>query len=381
MKKLNLNFSPFKKIFSFFPIALLSLITLFLVVFNFKKLFLTSRSLKVIGFLPYWNMVGDYQVDFDTVDQLIYFSLLVDELGEFDQTDPGFINYQNPKLDQLLAQAQEKQKQVLLCIASFDADVMYQVTADPEIRRNLIQNITTEVKTKNFDGIDMDFEYFWRLNHGDDFGLNFNLFLAELRHALDQIDSDLVLSVDIYPKAFIENQPYQLIAMNDLVDQIIIMAYDYTLSVGSFSGPVAPIKTDFKLQIEDNYSIFQTLKALEGKIDKDKAILGMPLYGYRWQTIDDQHRSQVVGGRADTIQYQDTQELITEQKPQLFWDDLAQSPWLTYEENGLDYQLYFENLESLKAKFQTALDFNLPGVAFWALGYEGNEADFWQKLN
>ncbi len=306
---------------------LFALTTCFLVVFNLKKLLSSpSKPLKVIGFLPYWNLVGDYQVDFEAVDQLIYFSLMVDELGEFDLTDGGWINYQTPRLDQLLALAQEKQKQVLICIASFDADVMYQVTADAAIRKNLINNIVTVVKERNFDGVDIDFEYFWRTNHGDDFGVNFNLFLAELRTALDQINPDLILSVDIYPKAFIINEPYELAQMNQVVDQIIIMAYDYTLSIGSFSGPVAPIETDFKLQIEDNYSIAQTLQALEGKIDRDKAILGMPLYGYRWQTIDSQHRSQVVAGRADTIQYQDTQDLIAEKNPQLFWEELAQSP-------------------------------------------------------
>jgi len=353
---------------------------IFLILANFKQIWFNPQKPQVIGFMPYWNLTEDYQVNFDSLDQLIYFSLMVDEWGDFDQTDGGWLNYQTKRLDDLLIQAKQNQIKTLICIASFDAEVMYQTTQDPEIRKNLINNIITVVKEKNFDGVDMDFEYFWLLNHEDDFGEKFNLFLKELRQAMDQINPELILSVDIYPKAVILNQPYQLTQLNQIVDQIIIMAYDYTLSIGSFSGPVAPIATDFKLQVEDNYSISQTLAGLDNKLSPEKVILGIPLYGYRWQTIDAQHRSQVVGGRGDTVQYGQTEELIKKKKPMVNWDNLAQSPWLVYEENNRYYQLYFENLNSLKIKFETAQKNNLGGIAFWALGYEGETLEIWDYL-
>jgi len=367
----------FKKTASVFLIIIFSLFTAFLVTYNLKKLLFTSQDLKVLGFLPYWNMTGDYQVDFKKIDQLIYFSLMVNELGDFDQTDPGFTNFYSEKLDNLIRQAKENNKQVLLCIASFDAEVMYQVTLNPEIRKKLIDNIIWALQEKNFDGVDIDFEYFWQVDHEEVFGDNFNIFLEELKKAMNEINPQLILSVDIYPKAIIENYPYKFTKLNQISDQIIIMAYDYTVSIAPHAGPIAPIETDFRLQIEDNYSIVQTIKALPNKISLKKAFLGIPLYGYEWQTIDKEHRSQVVGGKGETILYGKTEALIKEKNPQINWDSLAQSPWLVYEENRLYYQLYFENPESLKVKYRVTGNSGLEGIAFWALGYEAEINEVW----
>ncbi|GAG17997.1 unnamed protein product, partial [marine sediment metagenome] len=253
-------------------------------IFERFSLFLKGkRDRQVIGFLPYWNMNDELEIDFDAVDQLIYFNLMVDINGDtitYGDEGGGWFTYNTPKLDSWLKKAKEKDKKTLLCVASFNAEVMFQISANEEKQDRVIKTIIQAIKEKGFDGVDIDFEYFEQYGH-QSFGDNFNNFMSRLRKELDKVNPDLILSVDIYPKAIIEDEPYNLKEMNEIIDQLIIMAYDFTQSGSYNAGPVAPINTDPSLneKIRDNYSIMQTLEAAEGKIDKEKLVLGIPLYG------------------------------------------------------------------------------------------------------
>jgi spore germination protein len=61
------------------------------------------------------------------------------------------------------------------------------------------------------------------------------------------------------------------------------------------------------------------------------------------------------------------------------WDDEAMSPYLVYKEDGAIKQIYYENLASLSLKYQLVRQLNLSGVAFWAIGYEGEFQEVWQE--
>lgn len=392
----------FKKIITHIPnlVLIFAYIFLFLVMLfkflNINRAFLSpvfdrfslflrgKKDRQVIGFLPYWNMADNLEIDFDVVDQLIYFNLMVDINGDiikYGDEGGGWFMYNNPKLDLWLEKAKEKNKKTLICIASFNAEVMFQISADENKQDKVIKIILDAIKEKGFDGVDIDFEYFAQYHH-QEFGENFNNFMARLRKELDKVDENLILSVDIYPKAIIKDEPYKLGEMNEIIDQLIIMAYDFTQSGSYNAGPVAPINTDLNLndKIRDNYSIMQTLESAENKIDKEKLILGIPLYGYKWRTYDDKHRSSTYPGIGSMASYSMMKEFVEEKDLNINWDPLAQSPWTVYKEGWGFYQIYFENFESLKAKFDLAKEHELNGIAFWALGYEGKEKDLWDYL-
>ena len=354
-------------------------------IFERFSLFLKGKKERqVIGFVPYWNINQNLEIDFDVIDQLIYFNLMVDINGDtvtHGDEGGGWFMYHNPALDSWLKKAKEKNKKTLLCIASFDAEVMFQIAEDEKKQDRVIKTIINGIKEKGFDGVDIDFEYFEQYHH-QEFGDNFNKFLSRLRKELDKIDEELILSVDIYPKAIIENHPYELKEMNEIIDQLIIMAYDFTQSGSYNAGPVAPINTDPSLneEIRDNYSIMQTLESAKGKIDKEKLVLGIPLYGYKWRTYDEKHRSGTFPGIGTMVKYDDMKQLIEEKDLVINWDPLAQSPWVVYQEGWGFSQIYFENIESLKLKFNLVKKYQLKGIAFWALGYENREEEIWDYL-
>lgn len=351
----------------------------------FRPFFRAKKPL-VVGFLPYWNLTPELDIDFNIVDQLIYFSLMVDENGEILKTDwaghgeGGWLNLSNPELKNWLDLARKNRKKVLLCIASFDAEAMFQITADAEKSTYLIDQILELVNDYQFDGVDIDFEYFAQIGH-EGFGENFNIFLTTLKSRLYKQNPELILSVDIYPKAFIENEPYDLERMVEIVDQIIIMAYDYTQSGSNRAGPIAPINTPPDLGIRDNYSIIQTLLSFENKIDGQKIILGIPLYGYQWRTYDLEHRSLTWPGLGDTVQYKDLEEVLQKDQWQENWDSITQTPWASLEKNGAYWQIHYDNLESYERKFELVQQYKIKGLGFWALGYEGNRREIWDLLD
>lgn len=341
---------------------------------------INPKRMMVLGFLPYWNF-DKVKVDFDIVDQLLYFGLTVDENGQLIKfegwnAEPGWVMYNSSELTQFMKTARQKKKKVLLTIISFDPQIMSSVVKEKTKMNTLIDEIIKAVKEKNFDGVDIDFEYFPPAEDLE-FGPNFNYFLKELKKALIVNNTKAILSVDIYPKAFILGKPYDLKPMTEIVDQIILMAYDFTQSNSDVSGPVAPIKAaSFK-----DYSITQALDAYFYKIGKpQKLILGIPLYGYQWRTYGSQPKSYTLPGLAQTVSYKQAKELIKEKELTINWDATASSPWLQYQDGWIFQQLYFENLDSLKLKFDLALKQKLKGVGFWALGYEEDELDFWQLL-
>ena len=122
------------------------------------------------------------------------------------------------------------------------------------------------------------------------------------------------------------------------------------------------------------------MQASLNQIDKTKLVLGIPLYGYEWRTVSDDHRSDAYPGSGVTASYERIKELIKKEEVDIKWDDKAFSPWLVYEKNGIISQIYFDDLKSISLKVELARQLNLKGVAFWALGYEDQEPDFWKTL-
>lgn len=340
----------------------------------------STEKLEVIAFLPYWNLAEVKGTDFYAIDQLIYFGLKPGPDGEIvkmtdEGLDIGWQTFEGEELRQIFTRLKSGQKKILISIASFEREVMDQLLADPGARQKLTSQLVELVVARDLDGLNIDFEYLTEWE-GENFGKNFHQFLQELKIALKSKKPSAILSVDIYPKAFVYNWPYKLEEMNQIVDQVILMAYDFTQINSPQSGPVAPLRAED----DREHSIIRTLSFALAKIEPQKLILGIPLYGYEWQTVSSQERSHTYPRSGLVATLKRVKELIREKKVLVNWDRLAATPWLTYEDNEVVKQIYFENLQSLGLKVDLAKQLKLAGVAFWALGYEGEDEEVWRYL-
>jgi len=64
------------------------------------------------------------------------------------------------------------------------------------------------------------------------------------------------------------------------------------------------------------------------------------------------------------------------------WDENAQVPFYSYTSpsTGSIRQVYYENENSLRIKYQITKNNNLAGIGIWALGYDGDRSELWNLI-
>lgn len=146
------------------------------------------------------------------------------------------------------------------------------------------------------------------------------------------------------------------------------MGYDYHYAYSFLSGPVAPISGTGSIR---EYDVETAVKLALNVIPPEKLILGIPLYGYEWDTLNNQPISAVIPGSGKTASTMRVEELLKDcQNCITGIEEEAQQPYLIIPEEKYYRQIFYENEESLSKKLDLSKKYKLGGVAIWALGYE-----------
>jgi len=171
------------------------------------------------------------------------------------------------------------------------------------------------------------------------------------------------------------------------------MAYDFHQRSSSQAGPVAPLFSESE-NSKWNKDINQNLKLFLDQIPREKILLGIPFYGYGWQTDSNNPKANTFEDTGFTVSYKKAKELLTLSEngntDENTWkgatqikksfDSDALSPYITYKQDGEFYTIYYEDSESISYKLEYARQLNLAGIAIWALGYEDNDRELWQVI-
>jgi len=336
----------------------------------------TSRpepDYQLIGFLPYWSINRGKRVDWQSLDEVILFDLSVDSQGDIGQDQQDKVGLgrilKSDKFAQIKSEAEASNTQLGIALTCFNDQSLNQFLSSQTSRDNFINQAIDLIEQYGFESLNIDFE-FVDLAQPRSTQQAFVRLLEQLKAELPGVK----LSFDVYANAVIKHQPYDLVALSPVADQMIIMAYDFHRSNSDNSGPVAPLQTPYA----SARSILETLQASFGLFPADKTILGVPLYGYEWQTLTKEAYAVAVPQTGALASLDRTEALITDQDLEVQWDSQALSPWLVYEDDsGRIKQIYFENLYSLSLKYQLVKQAELAGVAYWALGYEPESGEVW----
>ncbi|MFW5982122.1 MAG: glycosyl hydrolase family 18 protein [Halanaerobiaceae bacterium] len=223
---------------------------------------------------------------------------------------------------------------------------------DAESREKAVNNIVNLVERYEFDGINIDFEFIppWTRN-------GYTAFIEKLSAKLR--DMDKLLTVSVFPKIQVPSdlhEAYDYAALAPLIDRMVIMTYDHHWSTGP-AGPIAPIDW-----VEKNIQY-----ALE-YIPADKLILGIANYGYEWSSQNSQDLSQ-----------KRAKQIAQDKNIKIQWHDEYQSPYFNYNDNGTEYEVWFENSNSAAFKFDLVNKYNLRGIGIWRLG--NSDERFWKNVN
>lgn len=347
------------------------------------KQYLTSKTPKrkatqgeVIGFLPYW-LISKADLDYSQyITNLTYFSLSVNEDGTIQQFvnpgeyEPGYYALINGKADEHLKNAKVKGLTLSISVFSGDDKTIESMLKDPEQSAMNLISQTQEIMQKNgFTELNLDIEYV-----GEATPQLRQKYAEFVKNVRENRNGEIikVLSIDVSASSFVKetnliNPPLII----PLVDKIIIMAYDFHYTGSFVTGPVAPGEGAGKV------SEFDTQTALATALNittPEKIILGVPTYGYEWESIGDNPRSAVIPTTGMIISNFRAEEFLSScASCSAIFDETDKEKHIIYKDQKTDtyHQIFYPDEQAMYYKVEQAENYNLDGIAVWALGYEG----------
>ena len=251
-----------------------------------------------------------------------------------------------------ISYAHDQKLEVWATIRDFDGgdginsfDESYELLKSTEARTNLIDQLISEAVQLELDGINVDFEKI-----STDCGEHYIQFIRELSVRCRQ--NNIVLSVDNYvPKSF--NLQYNRQEQGVVADYVIIMGYDEHYAGSEEAGSVASY--DYVKE-----GIEETLK----EVPADKVISAMPFFTRLWKESSGGLESEALG-------MEDAQAAVDAAGVQATWDDTTRQNYATWSgSDGVKYEIWLEDADSLEVKLDLMKKNKLAGTAEWALGQE-----------
>ncbi len=333
----------------------------------------------VYGFLPYWT-IKTAQVP-PQLSHLGYFSVTVDKTGNFVTTfegnrEPGWRIFTSSDFQDLREHTNMQKQHLEVVITMMDADDITSFLQNPRAQETCLANLKILIKTQPIEGINLDIEYAGEVT--ESLREKYIAFVQRVATMTKQLDPDFHLSIDVFADSAAKRRIWDISSLAPLVDRIIIMAYDFSRSSSPQSGPVAPLFGSTTKRWDTD--ITQNLKAFLDVVPAEKIILGIPFYGYEWQTISEDPGALTYPKTGGLATYKRVRKLIADLGIQERWDTDALSPYLTYKDGYKTQMIYYENSRSLSYKLDLVNQAGLGGIAIWALGYEGETQELWDVI-
>ena len=256
--------------------------------------------------------------------------------------------------DWMIAEAKNYGTRPILTLTPFGLDgtftnrLSHSVVNSEEFKTNLIQNLLEVMEEKGYQGVDIDFEYILAEDRDA-----FTAFVQEAAEIMRE--NGYRISVALAPKTsseqkglLYEGKDYR--ALGEAADHVLLMTYEWGYTYGPPMA-VAPLNQVRKVV---EYALTQ--------IPAEKIDLGIPNYGYDWPLP-------YVRGttRAATINNVQAVRIAVDHGAQILFDNVAESPYFTYSENGTEHEVWFEDVRSLLAKFELIKEYGLRGCGYWQI--------------
>ena len=335
----------------------------------------------VYGFLPYWN-VSKVTIQ-PELTHFSYFALTIGADGSLitttdEGTEPGFNKLKSDDFLTVSNTVLENGGAVELVLAQFNAGDIAAFLGNPAAQEKLLVSLDSILLAYPFSGINIDVEL--NGSPSPEMREQFTVFMQNLNAHLDERYNSITLSVDVYASAVEGTNIWDIEALAQEVDYIIVMAYDFHRRQSAQAGPVAPLFGGKDFWDSDINTYLQQFIA---KVPAEKILLGIPFYGYEWQTTSRDPQSHTFPNTGATASFERVQQILAQKdtlKVEQGWNEAALSPYISYTEDDELYVVYYEDSRSISYKLDYVNQLDLGGVAIWALGYEGASRELWEGI-
>jgi len=352
------------------------------------------RSKKAVyGFFPYWNLKYADDLNIKSLTHFAYFAVDLNPDGTINkktnptETEPGWNKLKSKEVQKMFYQSKLLGQKTVITITAMEPELIETILNTPEHKRNAVSSIMAVYKDYGFDDINVDFEYVAKGNQT--LRDNFVSFITDLQFACVSQKSHCKIDIDIFASSTENPRLWDLKKLAPVTDKFIVMAYDYFRKSSSQAGPVAPLSgkcqsifTEEKDCLSED--IITHISQISKLVPSEKIILGIPFYGYQWQTATTDFLSNTYQGTGSLATYQRILTLFQDSDISSLsaqWSEKSLSPYLSFQQNEKIFQIHFENAQSIEQKIKLVNSANLGGIAIWALGYEGVSDDLWIPIN
>lgn len=232
---------------------------------------------------------------------------------------------------------------------NFSSELASRVLNNTALQDTLIENILVALKEKNYNGLDLDFEF---LPPED--SQNYVNFVSKLTSRLNQYG--YIVLVALAPKTSADQkgllyEGHDYFGIGAAANLSFIMTYEWGYTYGPPMA-VAPLNNVKKVL---DYAVTE--------IPPDQILMGIPSYGYIWTLPYERGIS-----RATSISNLAAIEIAADRRVEILYDETAQSPFYNFiDNNGTPAEVWFEDARSVEAKLMLIKEYGLVGAGYWNL--------------
>jgi spore germination protein YaaH len=338
---------------------------------------------EVLGFLPYWmlNSTALSYLQYDLVSTIAYFSVGANRdgtLAKGTSTSPstGWAGWTSSYMTDVTNQAHTHGGRVVLTVTmmGWSSSALASMQAfldDATARSRLVGQIADAVGSRNADGVNLDFEPVPSSSRSQ-----YTAFVRQVKKGLVDAGVGSYLTVDVSAGAATWATGWDVAALTTSggADHLFVMGYDYHWSGSTIAGGVAPIHSPYTIDVDGTMLDF-----LE-ETSPSKLIWGVPYYGRKWPTSSNSVNATTLGGGSVALTYNGHRNEAIQYGR--LWDSVGQVPWYAYWDstNGNWVEGYYDDVQSLSAKYQLINDRDLAGTGMWTLLMDQGRSELWQLL-
>lgn len=230
----------------------------------------------------------------------------------------------------------------------FNNALIHSIVNSPDATARLIGELTVQMETRGFAGVDIDFEYVLSEDR-----IPFAEFVRKVRNAMTPLGC--ITSVALAPKIsdtqeglLYGGKDYAL--LGDAADYVLLMTYEWGYTYGP---PMAVAPLD---------KVRQVVEYALTRIPAEKINLGIPNYGYDWPLPYERGVT-----KARTLGNIEARQLAISQGVPIEFDEPGQSPHFTYTSDDILHEVWFEDVRSIHAKYGLIREYNLRGMSVWQI--------------